>query len=152
MTGMLNHNTTQHNLHLQMTVFYSNAPSHIFCIKNQLSAAYKRNVGQWQTKLSNDISFPTVQLRNEQPHDKTNKMTVRPVKTQTSLGIRPVSSVFAMRSMTQGFFMQTAMPRLIWVFAGCTCHFVGFVLRRLKPMLQILDVIQSEIVLDFHIP
>ena len=24
------------------------------------------------------------------------------------------------------------MARLIWVFAGCTCHFVGFVTRRLK--------------------
>ena len=24
------------------------------------------------------------------------------------------------------------MPRLIWVFAGRTCHFVGFVMRRLK--------------------
>ena len=23
------------------------------------------------------------------------------------------------------------MPRLIWVFAGCTCHFVDFVMRRL---------------------
>ena len=23
------------------------------------------------------------------------------------------------------------MPRLIWAFAGCTCHFVGFVTRRL---------------------
>ena len=23
------------------------------------------------------------------------------------------------------------MPRLIWVFAGCTCHIVGFVMRRL---------------------
>ena len=27
---------------------------------------------------------------NEPPHDKTNKMTVHPVKTQISLGIRPV--------------------------------------------------------------
>ena len=26
----------------------------------------------------------------ELPHDKTNKMTVHPVKTQISLGIRPV--------------------------------------------------------------
>ena len=26
----------------------------------------------------------------EPPHDKTNKMTVRPAKTQISLGIRPV--------------------------------------------------------------
>ena len=28
----------------------------------------------------------------EPPHDKTNKMTVRPAKTQISLGIRPVCS------------------------------------------------------------
>ena len=27
---------------------------------------------------------------NEPPHEKTNKMTVRPAKTQISLGIRPV--------------------------------------------------------------
>ena len=26
---------------------------------------------------------------------------------------------------------QMQMPRLIWVFAGCTYHFVGFVMRRL---------------------
>ena len=30
--------------------------------------------------------------RFEQHHDKTNKMTVRPAKTQISLGIRPVRS------------------------------------------------------------
>ena len=36
---------------------------------------------------------------NEPRHDKTNKMTVRPAKTQISLGIRPVWSVFAVRSM-----------------------------------------------------
>ena len=35
----------------------------------------------------------------EPRHDKTNKMTVRPAKTQISLGIRPVWSVFAVRSM-----------------------------------------------------
>ena len=29
-------------------------------------------------------------LLTEPPHDKTNKMTVRPAKTQISLGIRPV--------------------------------------------------------------
>ena len=40
----------------------------------------------------------TVTESNEQRHDKTNKMTVHPVKTD-----------------------QTGrMPRLIWVFAGCT--------------------------------
>ena len=33
------------------------------------------------------------------PHDKTNKMTVRPAKTQINLGIHPVWSVFSVRSM-----------------------------------------------------
>ena len=39
----------------------------------------------------------------------------------------------------QAFFLRTAktdqsgrMPRLIWVSAGRTCHFVGFVMRRLE--------------------
>ena len=31
-------------------------------------------------------------LTKEPPHDKTNKMSVRPAKTQISLGIRPVWS------------------------------------------------------------
>ena len=31
-------------------------------------------------------------VKFEPPHDKTKKMTVHPVKTQTSLGIRPVWS------------------------------------------------------------
>ena len=35
----------------------------------------------------------------EPRHDKTNKLSVRPAKTQFSLGIRPVWSVFAVRSM-----------------------------------------------------
>ena len=33
------------------------------------------------------------------PHDKTNKMTLRPAKTQISLGICPVWSVFTVHSM-----------------------------------------------------
>ena len=36
---------------------------------------------------------------NEPRHDKTNRMAVRPAKTQISLDIRPVWSVFAVRSM-----------------------------------------------------
>ena len=35
----------------------------------------------------------------EPPHDKTNKMTVRQAKTQISLGIRPVWSVFTVHSV-----------------------------------------------------
>ena len=30
------------------------------------------------------------------------------------------------------------MPRLIWIFAGCTCHFVGFVMRRLISFFTII--------------
>ena len=79
----------------------------------------------------------------EPPRDKTNNVAVRPAKTQISLGIRPVwpeSSMCAQLVARDPSFLhadnedsdQTGrMPRLIWVFAGRTCHFVGFVMRRL---------------------
>ena len=90
------------------------------------------------------LSNKWLQQKNEPPHDKTNKMTVRPAKTRISLGIRPVWSTSSLctqwaakgRSFLQADSKdsdQTGwMPRLIWVFAGCTCHFAGFVMRRLK--------------------
>ena len=76
-------------------------------------------------------------------------MTVCPGKTQISLGIRPVwseSSLCAQWVAKDLSFLhvdsedadsedsdQTGrMPRLIWAFAGRTCHFVGFVMRRLN--------------------
>ena len=74
---------------------------------------------------------------------KPTKWHVRPAKTQISLGIRPVwseSSLFAQWVAKDPSFLhadsedsdQTGrMPRLIWVFAGRTCHFIGFVTRRL---------------------
>ena len=49
--------------------------------------------------ISNEGSKPDILPTFEPPHDKTNKMTVYPAKTQISLGIRPVWSVFAVRSM-----------------------------------------------------
>ena len=91
--------------------------------------------------FTDNMVFPKV---NEPPHDKTNKMTVRPAKTQISLGICPVwseSSLCALWVAKDPSFLhadsedsdQTGrMPRLIWVFAGRTCHFVGFVMRQLK--------------------
>ena len=33
-----------------------------------------------------------IMIKNEPPRDKTNKVSVRPAKTQISLGIRPVWS------------------------------------------------------------
>ena len=51
---------------------------------------------QLQSRLiSSEKDIPGQQgnhTRYEPPHDKTNKMTVRPAKTQISLGIRPVRS------------------------------------------------------------
>ena len=79
----------------------------------------------------------------EPPHDKTNKMACAHSKTQISLGIRPVwweSSLSAWRKLgslathwahSEDSDKTGRMPRLIWVFAGRTCHFVGFVMRRL---------------------
>ena len=64
--------------------------------------------------------------------DKTNKMSVRPAKTQISLGIRPVwseSSLSAWRKLgslaihsahSEDSDQTGWMPRLIWVFAGRT--------------------------------
>ena len=76
----------------------------------------------------------------ESSHDKTNKVTVRPAKTQISLGTRPVwseSSLCGVADSDQRLRCprsawasatphsedsdQTGrMPRLIWVFAGRT--------------------------------
>ena len=68
----------------------------------------------------------------EPPRDKTNNMTVRPAKTQISLGIRPVwseTSLCAHWVAKDPSFLhadsedsdQTGrMPRLMWVFAGRT--------------------------------
>ena len=77
----------------------------------------------------------------EPPHDKTNNMTVRPAKTQISLGIRPVwseSSLCAQLVAQDQSFLHAdsedsdrTWRMLIWVFAGRTCHFVGFVMLRL---------------------
>ena len=71
-----------------------------------------------------------VYLSFEPRHDKTNKMTVRPAKTQISLGICPVWSESLLCAQCVGkdpSFLhadsedsdQTG-PRLIWVFAGRT--------------------------------
>ena len=68
----------------------------------------------------------------EPRHDKTNKVSVRPAKTQISLGIRPVwseSSLSAWRKLgslathwvqSEDCDQTGRIPRLIWVFAGRT--------------------------------
>ena len=80
-------------------------------------------------------------VRYEPPHDKTNKMSVRPAKI--SLGIHPVWSESSLCAWRKIGFLATHWPysedsdqtgrvaRLIWVFAGRTSHFICFVMRRL---------------------
>ena len=76
-------------------------------------------------------------------------MTVCPAKTQISLGIWPVwteSLLCAqwaakdpsfLHADSEGSDQTGQMPRLIWVFVGRTCHFVGFVMRRLRSTLPL---------------
>ena len=78
----------------------------------------------------------------EPPHDKTKKWHMCPAKTQISLDVRPVYSEFSLpasrklgslatlQALSEVSDQTGRMPRLIWVFAGRTCHFVGFVMRR----------------------
>ena len=77
----------------------------------------------------------------EPPYNKTNKMTLHSVKTQISLGICLVwsESSLCTQWVAKGPSFHHAdskdsdqtgrMSMLIWVFAGRTCHFVGFVMR-----------------------
>ena len=81
--------------------------------------------------------------KNEPRHDKTNKMSVRPAKTQISLGIRPVWSVFAVR-MKKPWALSyplSAQRRLWSDWANAQAdlslrwahtHFVDFVMSWLK--------------------
>ena len=75
---------------------------------------------------------------------KRTNWHLRPAKTQISLGIRPVwseSSLSAWRKVgslathwahSEESDQTGRMPRLIWVCAGCTDHFVGFVMSWFK--------------------
>ena len=80
---------------------------------------------------------------NDPRHDKTIKMSVRPAKTQISLGICPIWSVFAVR-MKKAWVLSyplSALRRLCsdWADAQADVslrwaqsHFVGFVMSWLK--------------------
>ena len=75
---------------------------------------------------------------------KPTKWSVHPAKTPISLGIRPIwseSKLSAWRKLgsldtywvdSEDSDQTGQMPRLIRVLAGCTGHFVGFVMRRLN--------------------
>ena len=92
---------------------------------------------------------------NEPPHDKTNKITLRPAKTQISLGIRPFGSESSMCAQlvskdlsflhadSEDSDQTGLMPRLICVFAGRS----HFVMRRLK--LSLFSCDKSSVFVSF---
>ena len=77
----------------------------------------------------------------EPPHDKTNKIACAPSYDSDQPGHPPsLIRVFAVRMKKAGvlsnplsaqrrLWSDWADAQLIWVFAGRTCHFVGFVMR-----------------------
>ena len=99
-----------------------------------------------------------VSRRNTKP----TKWPIRPAKTQISLGICTVwsdSSLFAWKNLMSSATpwahsndLTGRTPRLIRAFAGHTCHFVGFVVRRISYCLtrcKMLRTFQSSLQPDF---
>ena len=93
---------------------------------------------------------------------KPTKWHVRPAKTHISLGIHPVwseSLLSAWRKLgsltthwaySEGSIQTGRMPRLIWVFAGRTCHFVGFVMCWLMYIFATLSFQGGRIISDMR--
>ena len=66
-------------------------------------------------------------MQNEPPYDKTCKLACALSEDSDQPGHPPsLIRAFAFR------MKKPLGPRLIWVFAGRTCHFIGFVMRWLK--------------------
>ena len=94
-------------------------------------------------KITWMIFFTAINTQMSRIVTKPTDWHVRLAKTQISLGIRPVwseSSLSAWRMLgslathwvhSEDSDQTGRMPRLIWVFAGHTFHFVGFVTMRL---------------------
>ena len=87
--------------------------------------------------------LPDKKTTFEPPHDKTDKMACAPSEDSDQPGHPPSPiRVFAVRmkkawvlsyplNASKVSYQTGRMPRLIWVFAGRTCHFVDFATRRL---------------------
>ena len=112
---------------------------------------YKWHVRPAKTQIMTSPSLVVIRFHHvfstnekkeiSQPIIKPTKWHVCPAKTQINLGIRPVWSESLLSAWRKlGTLATQWAQRLIrrgrcpgWSeFAGCTCHFVGFVVRWLK--------------------
>ena len=104
-----------------------------------------------------DVGYSRLKTRTDQlhsssepTHDKTNKMTVRPAKTQISLGIRPAwseSSLSAWRrfgSLATHWAHSKDSDQTWW-----HSHFVGFVMRQLIYVMFMLLSLQGSLTTVF---
>ena len=119
----------------------------MFCLSgfihfDQMRKKHVQKIIDWTITVKSPACFLLANNNTIEPsHDKTNKMTVRPAKTPISLGIHPVWSESSLCTLwvakdssflhadSEDFDQTGRMPRLIWIFAGRTYHFVGFVMR-----------------------
>ena len=134
---------------------------------SQPDYCYHCQINEWQVslileKISNDTSnsdhFVLIQISYQKKWSIPSP-SVRPSKTQTSLGIHPdwsESSMCAQWVAKDPSFLRVdsedsdrtgQMHRLIWVFAGHICHFVGFVMRR---PIYYIEVIWHHFDIAFH--
>ena len=124
-----------------------------------LHCVYNRNTG-WSLNLI--LLVQTLNFITELRHDKTNKVSVCPAKTQISLGICPVwseSSLWAQWVAKDPRFLyadsedsdQTGrMPRLIWVFAGRTVTLLVLSCRGSTVLILILNIVLIAFLCAFY--
>ena len=96
-------------------------------------AAHIREFMLQDTKIHMEKSKVNLQNKMSRLMTKPTKWHVHPAKTQISLSAwRKLGSLATYWAQSKDSDRTGQMPRLIWVFAACTCHFVGFVMRQLK--------------------
>ena len=90
-----------------------------FLTSNQMSCYIGKCIRKWFYYQGMSPKWAG-RMTNEPLHDKTNKMTVHSVKTQISLGIRPVWSVFTERSIgSRGPNVSSCRQRRLIRLGGC---------------------------------
>ena len=74
----------------------------------------------------------------EPSHDKTNNVACSPSEdSDQSLRCALNGDPSFLHADSEDSDQTGRMPRLIWVFAGRTCHFVGFVMSRFKTEIRL---------------
>ena len=107
------------NRHVVIFVFSAHAKYLSYSFSQNLWVSHLKWIKKMHIYIKNDL---------RQRMAKPTKWHLHPAKTQISLGIRPVLSVFAVR-MNKAWALSYPsdwMSRLIWVFTGRTCHFGVF--------------------------